>query len=69
MEPLLGRSSVYRCLVRHGLIEPETRRRKKADYKRWKRSRAMELWQMDVVGGVMVADGWTASIVSGLDDH
>ena len=31
--PLPGRSSIYRCLVRHGLIEPEARRRKKADYK------------------------------------
>ena len=69
VEPLPGRSSVYRCLVRHGLIDPKARRRKKADYKRWERSRAMELWQMDVVGGVMLADGWKASIVSGIDDH
>ena len=69
VDPLPGRSSVYRCLVRHGLIEPAARRRKKADYKRWERLRAMELWQMDVVGGVMLADGWKASIVSGLDDH
>ncbi len=45
------------------------RRRKKADYKRWERSRAMELWQMDVVGGVQLVDGWRASIVSGVDDH
>lgn len=67
--PLPGRSSVYRALVRHGLIEPEARRRRKADYKRWERARPMELWQMDVVGGVMLADGWKASIVSGLDDH
>ena len=29
----------------------------------------MELWQMDVVGGVVLADGWKASIVSGIDDH
>lgn len=69
VEPLPGRSSVYRCLVRHGLIEPEARRRKKADYKRWERSRSMELWQMDVVGGVQLVDGWRASIVSGVDDH
>lgn len=69
ISPLPGRSSVYRCLVRHGLIEPEARRRKKADYKRWERSRAMELWQMDVVGGVQLVDGWRASIVSGVDDH
>ncbi len=69
VDPLPGRSSMYRCLVRHGLIEPEARRRKKADYKRWERARPMELWQMDVVGGVMLADGWKASIVSGIDDH
>lgn len=69
VEPLPGRSSVYRALVRHGLIEPEARRRRKADYKRWERARPMELWQMDIVGGVMLADGWRASIVSGLDDH
>ena len=69
LSPLPGRSSIYRCLVRHGLIEPEARRRKKADDKRWERSRAMELWQMDVVGGVQLVDGWRASIVSGVDDH
>ena len=69
ISPLPGRSSVYRCLVRHGLIEPEARRRKKADYKRWERSRAMELWQMDIVGGVQLVDGWRAGIVSGVDDH
>ena len=69
VDPLPGWSSVYRCLVRHGLIEPEARRRKKADYKRWEWARPMELWQVDVVGGVMLADGWKASIVSGIDDH
>ena len=67
--PVPGRSSIYRCLVRHGLIEPQARRRKRADYKRWERSRSMELWQMDIVGGVQLADGWKASIVSGVDDH
>lgn len=64
-----GRSSIYRCLVRHGLIEVRPRRKTRADYKRWERSRAMELWQMDIVGGVHLADGWTASIVTGVDDH
>lgn len=68
-DPVPGRSSIYRCLVRHRLIEVEPRRRKKADYKRWERSRAMELWQMDIVGGAQLADGWKASIVSGIDDH
>ena len=51
VEDLPGRSSVYRCLVRHKLIDPKARKRRKSDYKRWERSRPMELWQMDVVGG------------------
>jgi transposase InsO family protein len=69
VDPLPGRSSIYRCLVRHGLVTVEARRRKKSDYKRWERSRSMELWQMDVVGGVRLADGSEAKIVSGVDDH
>ena len=51
------------------VIEPERRRKRRADYKRWERSRSMELWQMDIVGGVRLADGQSASIVSGIDDH
>jgi transposase InsO family protein len=67
--PLPSRSSIYRCLVRHQLIVPEARRRKKGDYRRWERSRSMELWQMDIVGGVRLVNGWKASIVWGIDDH
>jgi len=43
-------SSVYRCLRRAGLVEPDGRRRRKRDWKRWERGRPNELWQMDVVG-------------------
>jgi transposase InsO family protein len=67
--PVPGRTSIYRCLVRHGLVTVEARRRKRADYKRWERSRSMELWQMDIVGGVSLADGSEAKIVTGVDDH
>ena len=69
IEPLPGRSSVYRCLVRHGLIDPQRRRRRRSDYKRWERARAMELWQMDVVGRIYLADGTELSAVTGIDDH
>lgn len=69
IDPTPGRSSIYRCLVRHGLITPEARKRTKADYKRWERSRSMELWQMDIVGGVRLVDGSEAKIVTGVDDH
>jgi transposase InsO family protein len=69
VSPVPGRTSIYRALVRHGLITPEARKRKKADYKRWERSRSMELWQMDIVGGVRLADGSEAKVVTGVDDH
>lgn len=46
--PVPGRSSIYRCLVRHGLITPQARRRRRADYKRWERSRPMQLWQQSM---------------------
>ena len=29
----------------------------------------MELWQMDIMGGVRLADGGELQIVTGLDDH
>lgn len=64
-----SRSAIYRCLVRHRLIDPKRRRRRREDYKRWERSRAMELWQMDVMGGVRLADGTAVSVVTGIDDH
>jgi transposase InsO family protein len=67
--PLPGRSSVYRALVRHGLVEARKRKRRREDYRRWERGRAMELWQMDVVGRVYLADGLEVKVVTGIDDH
>jgi len=64
-----SRSGIYRCLVRHRLIEPKARRRQRKDYKRWERSRSMELWQMDVVGRIYLSDGTALSAVTGIDDH
>jgi hypothetical protein len=55
--------------VRQGLITPQARRRTKADYKRWEQTRSMELWQMDIVGGVRLVDGSEAKVVTGVDDH
>lgn len=64
-----SRSSIYRCLLRHRLIDRKPRRRRPSDYKRWERSRPMELWQMDVMGGVMLADGTECKAITGIDDH
>lgn len=64
-----SRSAIYRALVRHPLIEPKPRRRQRDEFKRWERSRPMELWQMDVMGGVRLTDGSQLSVVTGIDDH
>ena len=64
-----GRSSIHRALLRHGLIDPTTRKRRRSDYKRWERSRSMELWQMDIVGRFHLADGTEVKVVTGVDDH
>lgn len=75
-----SRSTVYRVLVRQrrggrpgagcaGLLEPTPRKRKRDTYRRWERSEPMQLWQMDIVGGIFLADGTELTIVTGIDDH
>ena len=39
------------------------------EWKRWERGRPMELWQMDIVGGFLLADGSQAKALTGVDDH
>jgi transposase InsO family protein len=60
---------IWRALVRHHLIEPKAQRKKLRTFKRWERGRPMELWQLDVVGGVLLADATECKILTGLDDH
>jgi transposase InsO family protein len=67
--PVPSRMSVYRVLVRHGLIEPGPRKRPKDSYRRWERDEPMALWQLDIVGGAFLADGTEAKVVTGVDDH
>jgi transposase InsO family protein len=67
--PLPGRSGVYRALIRRGLVDPKKRKRRREDYRRWERGRAMDLWQMDVMGRVYLAGGAEVKIVTGIDDH
>jgi transposase InsO family protein len=69
VQPVPSRSGVYRALQRAGLIDPGARRRRDRRFKRWERGGAMELWQMDVVGGLLLRDGRTCKILTGLDDH
>jgi len=69
VDPVPSRSGVYRALRRAGAIDPDARRRRDRRFRRWERGGAMELWQMDVVGGVVLADGREAKILTGIDDH
>ena len=46
--------TVYRILVRYGLMTPKARKRRRDEYLRWERPEPMQLWQMDIVGGVRV---------------
>jgi len=68
-DPVPSRMSVYRVLVRHGLIEPGPRKRPRDSYLRWERDEPMALWQLDIVGGMFLADRTEAKIVTGVDDH
>jgi transposase InsO family protein len=69
VDPVPARSSIYRCLRRHGLIELRRRRKRRDEFRRWERERPMQLWQMDVMGGVQLDDGSELKVVTGLDDH
>jgi hypothetical protein len=69
VDPVPGRSSVYRALVRHGLVDASKRRRRREDYRRWERGGSMELWQMDVMGRVHLSDGRELKLVTGIHDH
>jgi transposase InsO family protein len=66
--------TINRVLIRHGLVTPRKRGRPRDSYLRWERPAAMLLWQLDIVGGVMLLDVRTgvlreAKVVTGVDDH
>lgn len=67
-------ATVNRILVRHGLVNRRKRKRPRDSYVRWQRPAAMQLWQIDIVGGVMLVDPVAgvlreAKVVTGVDDH
>jgi transposase InsO family protein len=62
-----GKATVHRVLARNGLVKPQEQRHGRT-YKRWQRDAPMQLWQLDIVGGVPLAGGREAKIVTGIDD-
>jgi len=66
--------TINRILAGQGLVSPRPRKRPRDSYRRWQRPGPMQLWQIDIVGGVMIADERTgelreAKVVTGVDDH
>ncbi len=68
-DPGPSRAAIYRALVRNNVIETQKRKRRASDYRRWERTKSMELWQMDVVGRIFLNDGTQLYAVTGVDDH
>jgi transposase InsO family protein len=67
--PLPSESGIYRALLRAGMVDHQARHRRGEHWRRWERGAPMELWQMDVVGGFLLADGTHAKALTGVDDH
>lgn len=51
---------------RTGLHQEQQHRRKD---KRWQREAPTHLWQLDLAGGIFVADGRECRMLTGIDDH
>ncbi|MFI8927686.1 hypothetical protein ACIG3E_08430 [Streptomyces sp. NPDC053474] len=63
-----SRATVHRVLSCNGLIRRQEQRHPRK-YRRWQREAPMHLWQLDLVGGVPLADGRSCKLVTGIDDH
>jgi transposase InsO family protein len=63
-----SRATVHRILVRNGLVRAQ-RQEHRRKYRRWQREAPMHLWQLDLVGGVFLADGRECKMLTGIDDH
>jgi transposase InsO family protein len=66
--------TIDRVLARQGLVRARRRPRPRDSYVRFERPGPMQLWQMDIVGGVELVDPATgkvreAKVVTGIDDH
>jgi transposase InsO family protein len=66
--------TIDRILHRQGLLRVRPRKRPKESYLRWERPAPMQLWQMDIVGGLWLVDPVSgqlreAKLVTAVDDH
>jgi transposase InsO family protein len=63
-----SRATVHRLRVRNGLVRHQEQQHRRK-YKRWQRQAPMHLWQLDLVGGIFLADGRECKMLTGIDDH
>jgi transposase InsO family protein len=63
-----ARSTIHRILVCRGLVVPQPAKRPKRIFRRFVRSRANELWQLDGWQYVL-ADATVVTVISLIDDH
>jgi transposase InsO family protein len=66
--------TINRILHRQGLLRARPRKRPKDSYRRFERPGPMQLWQMDIVGGIRLVSPVTgelreAKVVTAVDDH
>jgi transposase InsO family protein len=66
--------TIDRILQRQGLLRSRPRKRPKDSFVRWERPAPMQLWQLDIVGGVQLVNPATgvlreAKLVTAVDDH
>jgi transposase InsO family protein len=66
--------TIVRILARQGLSRSRPRKRPRDSFKRFERPGPMQLWQIDIVGGLPMVDVrtgevWEAKVVTGVDDH
>ncbi|WP_141961744.1 IS481 family transposase [Actinoallomurus bryophytorum] len=69
VEPVPSQATLSRILTRNNLVIPTGRRRPRSSYQRWERDEPMQLWQLDIMGGVMLVDGRELKLISGIDDY
>lgn len=69
VDPPPSVSGIYRALKRAKMIAPGARKERDRKFKRWECGGPMELWQMDVVGGILFTDGSELKCLTGVDDH
>jgi len=67
-------ATINRILRRKGLVVPRPRKKPRSAYVRFERPGPMQLWGIDIVGGIRLVDVATgvvreAKLVTGVDDH